>query len=471
MPPHRILLRWRADPIAFIEEVLIDPKTKQPFVLFEAERSFLRHAFATNPDGRLLYPELIFSCPKKSGKTTLAAIYVIAIVLLSGEAYPEAICAANDYEQSVGRVFAEIRRIMECSPMLFAEAKINADKIRIVGATIIAIPSNYATAAGGNPVVSVFDELWAYSNERSRRLFDELVPPPTRKIACRLTVTYAGFEGESILLQELYQRGLAQQEIAPNLYAGNGILMFWSHDPVAPWQTQAWIEEMRRSLRPPQFLRMIENRFVTSESSFIDMAMWDQCIDHRFGHMVNDPGLSIWVGLDASIKHDSTAIVAVTWDEKAQQVRLVAHYVFQPSPEAPLDFEATIFQTLTDMNKRFRVRKVSFDPYQLVATAQRLSREGLPMEEFPQTPANLTAASQNLFGIIKGRNLVVYPDADIRLAISRTIAIETPRGWRISKEKQAHIIDVVIALAMAAYAAVEAQGKSDYILDYKRWAY
>jgi hypothetical protein len=33
-----------------------------------------------------------------------------------------------------------------------------------------------------------------------------MVPPPTRKIACRLTVTYAGFEGESDLLQELYER-------------------------------------------------------------------------------------------------------------------------------------------------------------------------------------------------------------------------------------------------------------------------
>jgi phage terminase large subunit-like protein len=54
----------------------------------------------------LAYPELIFSCPKKSGKTTFAAIFVITILVLFGDAYPEAICAANDYEQSVGRVFA-----------------------------------------------------------------------------------------------------------------------------------------------------------------------------------------------------------------------------------------------------------------------------------------------------------------------------------------------------------------------------
>ena len=154
--------------------------------------------------------------------------------------------------QSVGRVFAAIKRIIECSPWLRGEAKITADKITIAGAVITAIPSNYASAAGANPVVTVFDELWAYSLERLRRLFDELVPPPTRRIACRLTVTYAGL-GESILLEELYRRGLKQPLIGRNLYAGDGILMFWSHEPVAPWQTESWLAEMRRSLRVNQF--------------------------------------------------------------------------------------------------------------------------------------------------------------------------------------------------------------------------
>jgi hypothetical protein len=83
-----------------------------------------------------------------------------------------------------------------------------------------------------------------------------------------------------------------------------------------------------------------------------------------------------------------------------------------------------------------------------------LQREGVRIEEFPQTSANLTAASQNLFELISGRNLVVYPDAAMRLAVSRAVAVETSRGWRISKEKQSHKIDVVVALAMACHAAV-----------------
>ena len=45
-----------------------------------------------------------------------------------------------------------------------------------------------------------------------------MVPVPTRKISIRLTVTYAGFEGESKLLEDLYRRGLAGEQIAPDLY-------------------------------------------------------------------------------------------------------------------------------------------------------------------------------------------------------------------------------------------------------------
>ena len=204
-----MLPRWRSNPISFIETVLYDPETKKPFKLLPAERAFLEHAFKRDDNGRLLYPEQIYSCPKKSGKTTFAGIHALTLLLLFGGSYPEATICANDQEQSVGRVFTMIRRIIESSPLLKREAKITQDRITFPAfdVTITAIPSNFATAAGGNQNISVFDELWAFTSERSRRLWDELVPPPTRQIACRLTTTYAGFEGESLLLEELYKRG------------------------------------------------------------------------------------------------------------------------------------------------------------------------------------------------------------------------------------------------------------------------
>src|ERR1700686_4206027 len=113
-----------------------------------------------------------------------------------------------------------IRRIVAASPALAADANIGAVRIefRSSGAMIVALAADFAGSAGVNPTISCFDELWGYTSERSHRLWDEMVPPPTRKIACRLTVTYAGFEGESELLEGLHKRGLKGEVVEPDLY-------------------------------------------------------------------------------------------------------------------------------------------------------------------------------------------------------------------------------------------------------------
>ncbi len=450
--------RWRDDPAAFIETYLFDPKTGEPFKLLPAERAFLEHMFKTGDNGRLLYSDQVYAAIKKSGKTGFAALATIVTVLLFGGRYAEAFCVANDQQQAQDRVFENVRQIIEASPLLKDAARVTADRITFpaTGATITALATDYASAASGHPTIAVFDELWGFTSERFRRLWDELVPMPTQPISFRLVVSHAGFEGESALLQEMFERGLKQPQVGTDLHAGDGFLMFWSHVPIAPWQDEAWIEQMRRSLRPNQFLRMIENKFVSTESQFVDMAAWDRCTDLRLSAVVSEPSLPVFVGVDASYKHDSTALVAVTpVDDTTQRVKLACHRIFQPTPDQPLDFEAAIELTLKDWSKRFTILKVLFDPWQMQATAQRLQRAGLPLKECPQTPAYLTAIGQNLFDLVTGGNLAVYHSDQIRNAVLSAVAKETPRGWKISKEKQTHKIDAVVALAMACHAAVD----------------
>ncbi|HUY39803.1 MAG TPA: terminase TerL endonuclease subunit [Candidatus Binataceae bacterium] len=463
------LRRWKSDPVAFIRDVLRDPETGKPFELYPEQVDFLRRGFTLTSDRRLPYPELLFSAPKKSGKTATAAMAAIYCAVAIGGPYAEIYCLANDYEQAASRVFEAASRMVQASPLLEHSAKITANRIefRSTGSFIQACASDYAGFAGANPTLTICDELWGFVHESSQRLFDEAVPSPARKVSGRLTVTYAGFEGESELLDRLYKRGLRSETVAPDMYAGDGMLMFWTSRPVAPWQTERWLAEMRQSLRPNQYLRMIENRWVTSESSFVEMDWWDACVDLALRPVTADADLSVWVGVDASVKRDSTAIVAAAWDDTSKRVRLVWHRIFQPSPKEPLDFEATIEATLLELRDRFDVREIRFDPYQMVSSSQRLAGAGLPMVEFPQSVPNLTEASTNLYEIIKGRNIRCYADADIRLSISRAVAIETSRGWRIAKERASHKIDVIVALAQAALGAVKAQG-GDGLLNFTR---
>ena len=76
------------------------------------------------------------------------------------------------------------------------------------------------------------------------------------------------------------------------------------------------------------------------------------------------------------------------------------------------------------------------------------------MEEYPQSLSGLTATTQNLFELIKGQGIIVYPDAEIRTAVSHAVALESTRGWRLTKAATSHKIDVVVALSLACLAAV-----------------
>jgi phage terminase large subunit-like protein len=240
------------------------------------------------------------------------------------------------------------------------------------------------------------------------------------------------------------------------------MLFAWHTTPVAPWQDDRWLAEMRRSLRPSAYARMITNEFVSAESRFVDLDLWDACVRLQ-GPLLRVEGLPIWVGVDASTKRDSTALVAVTFAHGC--VRLVAHRVFTPTPGDPINFEVTIEKTLREWHERFRLRQVLFDPFQMAAVAQRLAGEGIPIEEYPMTVPNLTAATSNLFDLITARQLLLYRDAGMRLAISHAIIIESARGWRLDKLKQQHKIDVVVALSLAALAAVRTGGTLAYDLD------
>ena len=457
------LAHFRAHPIEFIETCLYNPESNRPFELLPSQREFLEHALKIKPNGKLLFNEWVWSAPKKSGKSTFQAIIQLTMTLLFGGAFPESYILANSQEQGKGRVFLLATRIVNASPLLRDEANILADKIIFpaFNATIYVLPTDAGSAAGTNAACTGFDELWAVDTEPGRRLWDEMTPPPTRKIAMRVTTTYAGYDGQSLLLQELYRRGLAQPKIGDDLYGGDGLLMFWTHRPVASWQDADWEASMRRE-RPSAYQREFLNEFASSSSQFINMAKWDACVDPSATPLLSAPHLSVYVGIDASFKHDATAIVVVYYDETYQLVRLVYHRIFQPSPEQPLDFEATIERTLLELRNKYYVKKIVYDPSQLQATMQRMARAGLPIEEFPQTMPRLTAAAQNLFDLIEAQSIVVYPNDEMRPAISRCVAQENSRGWKISKDKQSHKIDVVVALMMAAQAAVQGVGGSNF---------
>ncbi len=461
----RRVARYPRDPLAFIDDLVICNEVGHPFRLLDYQRQILRMAFVFDDQGCLSYDTFLYSCCKKSGKTTINAALTLWWAFTQ-EAPNEILIIANDLEQAQGRVFKALAGLIRHNRDLARSAEIQSRQILLSnGTTLAALASEYAGAAGSNHGLTSWDELWGYTSESSRRLWEELTPVPTRRNSIRFITTYAGWENESMLLWDLYRMGVDNAEhsdgqgerLHPDLpiYANREarLFIYWDHEARMPWLTPAYYASQRRSLRPGTYLRLHENRWAVAESTFITPDLWDPCVDPECAPLLPTQQHALFVGVDASTKRDSTAAVAVYRVENT--IILACHRIWQPSTNQPLDLEATVEEYLRDLYERYFVQKILCDPYQLHRSIMTLQAAGLPIEEFPQTTANTTRMGQTLFDLLNGKNLRLYSAADLRSQALNTIAVESPRGWRLAKEKAARKIDAIVALAMACVAAME----------------
>lgn len=172
--------------------------------------------------------------------------------------------------------------------------------------------------------------------------------------------------------------------------------------------------------------------------------------------------LHIVVGVDASIRNDSNGIVAVT--KQGDRIVLVRNQKWQPSKKNPIDFEASLERYIRELNDQFTIKACYYDPYQFHRSAMTLAKDHIKMVEYPQTLDRLTQMSQNLYDLIIGRNLLLYPDKEVKAHAQKAIATETPGGWRIVKKQTSHKIDLIITLAIACQGAVNMKtGQREWI--------
>ncbi len=158
---------------------------------------------------------ILDSRSKKQGKSALAG--AVALYMAARKRYSEVEIAAADRDQAKDRVFRSVRFAVENGPA-WRNAKVYKDVIELdQGSIITAIPFDWRGASGGNYSAVIFDELHTYTSEQHRRLYDELIIPPTQPEGVRWIASYAGFLGESILLKEIWDKALTGKRIHETL--------------------------------------------------------------------------------------------------------------------------------------------------------------------------------------------------------------------------------------------------------------
>ncbi len=443
--------------------------------LFDFQRRILGHVLNYDPiTGKFPYTTVILSMPKKSGKTAINAA-ITAWFYENAPLDTEAFVIANDLEQAEGRVLSDIKfhcKLRGDSQVLKYEIRNDATNSRIQ-----ALSKSYRSNAGSRHAETSWDELWGVASEESRRLWDEMQPIPMFEYSLRLITTYAGFYGESDLLWELYLAGVGTDE-HPNgkghkiagledlpCYSNGRLFVYWDHECRMPWQTEEFLEEARRSERPASYLRLFENRWVTSHEAFMPVEWWD-CAAEKYKqsaelwHEHPYRKAPCYIAVDAGIKRDCTAVMGVTFDPKIGKVILLFHKIWKPIKGEPLDLDITLDPFIRKAWKDYNVKEIACDPSQLLQMKKRWEKDGMKVYEVTQAGKEMTNASQLLFDLFHDQNFWAYPDEEIREHLRNSMAEQTSSGLRIVKDKsnrrmEEKKVDAAVALAMASYRAIE----------------
>lgn len=470
------------DPPDWMRYNFIDPITDKYVVFLEYQERILRHALQIDSRGYNKYDTVVWSQPKKSGKTTTAAA-VGAWVANCVEAPNEVSCLANDQEQSAGRIFGNMLPTLEKGGWTIPASIKGMFRDPIAygnnGTFVKAITTNYKKEAGGNQGLSLWSELWAYEGERLSKLWEEMTPPPTRKFRMRWIETYAGFIGQSLLLQDLYlsiftdfketslQSGVIKIWDDLPVYELNGhILVFWDHEHRMPWQDADYYEKQKDTVgRASAFKRLHGNWWVESSDKFITYDMWARSVRTEIRK-----SKAIYA-LDASKNNASTALVGCV--KKGDIVYTTDCDIWIAEVGREIDFKL-VEETIYLKWKRGLIQPpLYYDPYQCVKLAQDLRRRGVPCEEFKQQQDRIKADT-SLYKLYKDGKIInpdnsllraqiqgaaakVYEDDRIRIIKPQSGSPEDDLNIEENEDRKAMgtiiYADAVIAQSMAAYKA------------------
>ncbi|MCE7949446.1 MAG: hypothetical protein DYG88_18675 [Chloroflexi bacterium CFX4] len=429
------------------------------------QRAILDHLFPSG-DAPLPYSRVVWSCPKKSAKSTLAAalhLWFALFVEAGGEQY----VLANDLDGSRNRVFRYAVRALEHNPLLQRgrDWRATQNAIRLANGTLIrAIPNDVRGEAGGNQTFASFDEAWGAIHERSVRFATEFSPVPTRTNSLIFYTGYQGWQASS-WWHSLIDDGLRGAPVpalahlengdgAPACWQNGSLFVYYDHVPRMAWHTADYLAEQRRLLPESEYLRVWENRRVQGVDALCAPEAWDALYDPDLLPLRADDPRSVVFGVDAATHADSTALVGCAWNAEREQVEVVYCRVWTPHGQ-PLNLTETIGAALAELAQTCRIAAVYYDPYQMIAIAEQAARQGVPMVAFGQGSARVQSDS-HLRAILNAGRLRHTGAVALRDHILNAALKHAERGVRLVKGSGR--IDAAVALSMAALGAVQRLG-------------
>jgi phage terminase large subunit-like protein len=432
----------------------------QPFVLEEWQRrDITRPLLAVDGKGKRLHREALIGLPRKNGKSELASALALYLLLADGEYGAEVYSVAGSRAQA-RIVFRTASEMLRASPLRSA-VKVYRDAIEVPETASVyrVLSSDAKLAHGYNPHGYIVDELHVHPNGDLLEALRTGTAARERPLGVAITTAGAHRSG---IAWDTYERGRAGKD--PRMF------FYWQGAPEkasiddldaalaanpASWVTRGFLEDQKRALPPAVYARLHMNLWWEGDTgTWVPREAWEACR----GKVELDIDAPTVIAVDAASKRDTTA-VALVQTQGDKFVTKVWHFAVD---EAVGFFDyGEVESLIRELATTYQVRRIGFDPFQFVRSAQILDSEGLPVETFPQNDTRMVPASQSLYDAIMETRLVHDGDELTTEQVLAAGVVETVRGWRLHKRKSNRPIDSTIALAMAVQLAEWERAQGD----------
>lgn len=462
-------------PVDWMEDNFYLYDTEELITFHERQRRPLLAAFERDVNGWYKYNTVLWSWPKKSAKSSVIAAVCLYILCTKKRASIKIV--GNDQKQSdsrVGYYLREAIKIAKAKGHDIGNFKITPSGYTIEnlnnGARCEMLPIDPSGEAGGNDDLIIYSELHGWKSAAHQKMFAEMALSPNKFGNSQIFVdTYAGYTGESPILEGMYETGVtegeqifgADWEVYVNTSAR--MLTAWVTKHWLPWQLgesgAAYYSSEAKKLTPSEYARMHDNEWVSSESAFCPPEWIDACYQSPLPAL--DKYKEIAVGIDAGVSDDCFGIVAVSRHGDKVATRFARKWTppkggklqySNPDDKYDTEYPEGVLRWLA---QTFNVIVFGFDPYQLHHLCNGLRADGVGLfEEFNQGGDRLEA-DKAFYDLIRDRRFLHDGNADLVEHIKNANQKADPESRRLRLVKRSHSlkIDLAVCASTASHLA------------------